>query len=297
MKEFRMPRKLLTWHSSFFAAALDPEGNWASSGDDTFQIQDSIEVLEIFSCWIYTRKLRDPPGRAITEDQGKERDPGDNYLDDLKLSKVWVFGDMRGIPALMNAAVDMLHERFTTTWSQLEAAPISYVYDNTKEESKLRIFVVESWARTESIDSFLQADVSGIDGAFVMAVFEGLVHLHTIGTWLGGCKSKESAAKPRSIFETQSLQMARPLRSGRKAAPRRPWSDGLTARGRGWSVDIIILAQWSECLDTYTGVGHNLAVVERRLSELENKHSGLYCAQNRLCRSWTVDQDKCIIPE
>jgi hypothetical protein len=171
MKEFRMPRKLLTWHSSFFAAALDPEGNWASSGDDTFQIQDSIEVLEIFSCWIYTRKLRDPPGRAITED-----------LDDLKLSKVWVFGDMRGIPALMNAAVDMLHERFTTTWSQLEAAPISYVYDNTKEESKLRIFVVESWARTESIDSFLQADVSGIDGAFVMAVFEGLVHLHTIGT-------------------------------------------------------------------------------------------------------------------
>jgi hypothetical protein len=179
LKEFRMPRKLLTWHSSFFAAALDPEGNWASSGDNTFQIQDSIEVFEVFSCWIYTRKLRDPPARMITADKQKEQAPQDIYLDDLKLSKIWVFGDMRGIPALMNAAIDMLHERFTATWSTLEAGPISYVYDNTEEESKLRAFVVESWARTESLDSFLQADVGGVDGAFVMSVFEGLIHLHT----------------------------------------------------------------------------------------------------------------------
>jgi hypothetical protein len=37
------------------------------------------------------------------------------YLTPMLLSKIWILSDMRGIPDLGNAAIDMPHERICAT--------------------------------------------------------------------------------------------------------------------------------------------------------------------------------------
>jgi hypothetical protein len=66
----------------------------------------------------------------------------------------WVFADMRGIPALGNAAIDMHHESIAATWSVCFQI-IKNLYEKSSEQSCLRRFLVESHVRTRGVAACL----------------------------------------------------------------------------------------------------------------------------------------------
>jgi hypothetical protein len=47
-KAFTIPRDLLGWHSSYFAAALDPESDFCIGGDEALTLTEHIEIFEAF---------------------------------------------------------------------------------------------------------------------------------------------------------------------------------------------------------------------------------------------------------
>jgi hypothetical protein len=111
VKTYHFPRKLLTWYSSYFAAALDPANidKFTATRTSEIILDGTIEVFDAFQCWLYTGRLKDVPN---TTEAGTVL-----YLTPMLLSQIWISADMRGIPDLENAAIDMLHERICATWS------------------------------------------------------------------------------------------------------------------------------------------------------------------------------------
>jgi hypothetical protein len=138
------------WHSSYFAAALDP-ANSASFADMTtneLTLEEDAKVFETFCCWLYTGRLKDIPN-AIADTALP-----DQYLPSITLCKIWVFSDMRGVPAMGNAAINMLHERVAASWRIQSGDCIKYSYRNTSEGSHLRKFFVDLHTKLASYDEF-----------------------------------------------------------------------------------------------------------------------------------------------
>ena len=124
-KEYKIFRGLLTWHSPYFAAALNPDGGFIDSGKDSLALEYSHDLFDAFYCWLYTGRLKDP-------DQ--------TYSSINLLCRVWIFAEYHGIPELGNKALDLLHARCVAT-RQRPYSCIEYVWDNTTEDSKLRAFI------------------------------------------------------------------------------------------------------------------------------------------------------------
>lgn len=139
-----LPRRLLAWHSSSFAAALGRE-EFARNRDEEMQINDNVDAFQAFGCWIYTGRLQDPPASSfVVGDTGLV--PDDLYPSRFRLREIWVFGDTRGIPGIKNAAIDKLHEKYTVDWAVTDFSPaMRYAYENT---SKIRSCVRFSWTCT-----------------------------------------------------------------------------------------------------------------------------------------------------
>ncbi|KAH4920158.1 hypothetical protein HBI79_195830 [Parastagonospora nodorum] len=131
-----IPRGLLRWHSSYFAAALDPDSDIGSKNGE-LRLDEDHAVFGAFLCWIWTGRLKDIPKSL------EDASAPDFYLSSMLLCKIWVFGDMRGVPGLCNAAIDMLHERITAKWS-ITIPVISWIYENTRPGAALRGFMVDT---------------------------------------------------------------------------------------------------------------------------------------------------------
>jgi len=217
-----MFRGLLIWHSSYFAAALDPSNRLLEGKDDalelegkedapkldskddaelerkdnaprldskddaeleskedvepkgeddalelevkfnalelrskgnTLELEEEIEVFDVFYCWLYTGQLKDAfISQDPTTPQPKSAD--DVYLPDITLCKIWVFADFRGIPALGNAAINMLHERIISIW-KTPSEIIKYIYGHTAKGSNLREFLVHFYTRAVGVERVL----------------------------------------------------------------------------------------------------------------------------------------------
>jgi hypothetical protein len=105
---------------------------------------------------MYTGRLRDP---FVPQEQTTPQpvSPNDVYFRAINVCKIWVFADFRGIPALGNAAIDMLHERIAVMWLSPEIA-IKYVYENTIKGSKLRDILVFFYTNVLSLNEVLQTN-------------------------------------------------------------------------------------------------------------------------------------------
>lgn len=135
-KKYLLPRGLLRWHSSYFAAALDPESDLAKTKDGkALSLEEDIKVFDAFVSWLWTGQLQDEPL--------EEKHTHDLYLDSELLCKVWIFGDMRGAPALCNAALDMLHEKGVAERS-FPFDIIRDVYERTVPGAMLRTYLVDN---------------------------------------------------------------------------------------------------------------------------------------------------------
>ncbi|KAF2033204.1 hypothetical protein EK21DRAFT_86628 [Setomelanomma holmii] len=77
-----------------------------STAAPEFRVPDQADLSVCKGPSVQASRLKDQP--YMIDDETK---PEDVYLDYETLVEVWSFADMRGIPALGNAAIDMLHEQ------------------------------------------------------------------------------------------------------------------------------------------------------------------------------------------
>ncbi|KAF3002614.1 hypothetical protein E8E13_008788 [Curvularia kusanoi] len=145
--DYTVPRKLVAWHSSYFAAATDPNGGFAENSRRVVNIECSRDVFEAFYCWMHTSRLKDLPeganGIPVTE----------CYLPSKVLIDLWIFADYHGIPALGNSAIDMLHERAVAQWPSVADGVAQYIYNHTRWDSNLRDFISD-WTSMTTPDTY-----------------------------------------------------------------------------------------------------------------------------------------------
>ncbi|KAH6642946.1 hypothetical protein C7974DRAFT_469178 [Boeremia exigua] len=145
-KEYTLLRRLLVWHSSYFAAALDPEGGWSQDKQQLLNLECSHSTFEVFCCWIHTNRLKDP----VTDMERVK----DIYLSTRSLLDVWVFADFRGIPALGNAAIDMLHEKIMAK-SAVHANIVKMTYEKTAVGSRFRAYLIHLYKYTAMLSDMV----------------------------------------------------------------------------------------------------------------------------------------------
>jgi hypothetical protein len=160
-RTYNIPRDLLSWHSSYFAAALDPASDFHKDCTNEIVLEEDIATFDAFYCWLYTSRLTDPPiaNDSVTVDV--------MYLSPSLLCKIWIFADMRGIPALGNAAIDMYHERIAASWST-NTHIIPFIYENTSKGALLRKMAIDSITLTKEFSYWLEPMESKLDVEFLL---------------------------------------------------------------------------------------------------------------------------------
>ncbi|KAF2493989.1 hypothetical protein BU16DRAFT_562943 [Lophium mytilinum] len=164
-KVYQVHKGLLLYHSSYFVGAL--EGGFKESETEVVELfTDEVVVFDAVYCWLYKGHLFDSPSA------GKPTDV--SLLYDL-LCKIFVFGDMRGIPALKNAAIDLLHSSICIKW-KFPKTQVRFIYENTMEGSLLRKFIVDMAVLIASCETFLSFDKDGTNFTteFLMDVIKAL---------------------------------------------------------------------------------------------------------------------------
>jgi len=148
-REFRLYKGLLSYHSSYFQAALN--GRFAGGLYGVVHLpEDDIEVFQAFYYWLYTRKLFDlHSGRAYLSKTDTTN------IEWMLICKIFVFGDARGIPELKNAAVDFIIAKFIQTWA-FPIEIVRFVFDNTQESSPLRKLLVDMALESGDLDQMRQ---------------------------------------------------------------------------------------------------------------------------------------------
>lgn len=135
MRRFPVYEGLLKHYSSYFRNALKKE--WRKGQPKLITMtKDDPEVFRAFFHWILSGKL-----------YHKLNDDGTIPLSVRELLKIYLFGDMRGIPGLRNAVVDLLFQKNCQDWV-LPTRDLKYLFDNTREGDVLRKLFVDIAAET-----------------------------------------------------------------------------------------------------------------------------------------------------
>lgn len=133
--EFVVHEALLSHYSSYFRAALNSNFKEGRSKEIEL-LEDDAEIFKIFVHFLYTGSLYPGNIDATAIDENFEMSV------QMEATKVWLLGDMRGVPALQNAAVDVIHISLMRGWTAWVSA-IAYIYDRTSEAGPLRSLFVE----------------------------------------------------------------------------------------------------------------------------------------------------------
>ncbi|KAL5113739.1 hypothetical protein ACEQ8H_008381 [Pleosporales sp. CAS-2024a] len=163
-KAYTLPRELLRWHSSYFAAALDPKSQLQGVDKVKYPLEERHEVFEIFLCWLWTGRLRD----ALKADE-------DPHLSEVVLFELWIFADMRGIPALGNAAIDALLERLVAKGQQVPLTLICKVYESTTSGALIRKYFVDTFVLTQLPAWWMTLDADTLPFKFVLEALPKLL--------------------------------------------------------------------------------------------------------------------------
>jgi hypothetical protein len=115
-------------------------------------LEGTFEVFGAFVCWLYTGRLKNPPLSTKDVDDTSFN----HYLPTMEVVDIWIFADMRGIPGLANAAIDMLHELVAAEWKTAPNENIQFIYANTIKGSHLRRFTVDSSILSKSYKGVLR---------------------------------------------------------------------------------------------------------------------------------------------
>lgn len=143
---FHFHRGLLCHFSAYFKAVLQSSFKEASQGVIELPDED-VKTFGLFARWIYFNRFQ---GTDHRDEESDVQSTGSLTLMDV--SRLWVFGDMRKIPDLMNAALDTLHHIRVKGTDRFKLAHVQFVYENTVGGSPLRKLVVESFVIFAAFD-------------------------------------------------------------------------------------------------------------------------------------------------
>ncbi|KAK4691353.1 hypothetical protein P7C71_g5628, partial [Lecanoromycetidae sp. Uapishka_2] len=137
-----MHKSLLCATASYFQAAF--EGNFIEAKTHVLELPDEdSEVFKQFQLWAYTSQIL------------SEGETCEDVTYEL-LAKLYFFGDMCGIPALQNAAMDLIFDKQDIGRVAIQIIPL--VYEKTVEGAPLRRLLVEYSARCGNLDAWFTGD-------------------------------------------------------------------------------------------------------------------------------------------
>lgn len=129
-QEFFVHKGLICHYSTYFKNAFTGEFQEGHTGVVELA-NDSVAVFKAFYSWTYIRKLFEPVSEV-----------GKVPLTSEILTRLYVFGDARGIPSLKNASINALIDKIANEWN-IPTPSIPYIYDNTPESCHLRKLAVD----------------------------------------------------------------------------------------------------------------------------------------------------------
>lgn len=128
---FSIHKSYLTAYSHYFKAALN--GPFTEAQTLSFEFKDvSPSVMDIFVSWAYTQKIVDSAGSA----------PVVRNLIDL-----WIMADRFQVPRLQNEALEAMNGQ-ASQLNRSQDISFFYVYENTVDESPLRLFLAALSSQT-----------------------------------------------------------------------------------------------------------------------------------------------------
>jgi len=155
-KEFLVHKEFACHYSPTLNAAFN--STFIEGQTQTYRLEKISEgAVRLLVQWLYTQKLDivqlrnsygEPEGDDITEMNDEETK--DEYL---CLAQLWVLADQFLIPKLQNLVLRIFDEIRVKTEGMLDGC-LSYVYENTSKESKIRLLFVHRFACYVSSDSY-----------------------------------------------------------------------------------------------------------------------------------------------
>lgn len=106
--EFGIQQDILVHYSSYFRAALTGDFQEAHTREILLETE-SATVFKAFVNFVYHQELCKP--KEIKAGSMTGDDATDVALSKQELIDIWVFGDRRGIPALQNKTINVLHRQ------------------------------------------------------------------------------------------------------------------------------------------------------------------------------------------
>ena len=128
---FRFHQKLICDVAPYFEAAFT--GNFKEEAEGCLDLPtEDVEMFKHFELWVYTGKIL-----------ATWKTPKDIKFQTLV--KIYLFGEVRGIPELQNSAMDLIIEKFGIE-DRFPTSTLQIVYENSPSNSLLRKLLVDIFA-------------------------------------------------------------------------------------------------------------------------------------------------------
>ncbi|KAF2006786.1 hypothetical protein P154DRAFT_517812 [Amniculicola lignicola CBS 123094] len=164
-KTFSFPLGLLTWHSSYYAKTLCTAGSLWSSGGQEMKMEEDLEAMEMFNCFVYTNSVLESNGHTIKD--GEEVLPTD-----MALIKAFSLATKLGMTGMRNSLIDVIHRKLGDDWARPKSDVHAFAYENTAPGSQLRRLLVDFYRWTSNLKSFWALDWGRFPKEFLTELLE-----------------------------------------------------------------------------------------------------------------------------
>ena len=128
---FTVHKSILCKVSPYFRAALD--GGFKEAHENELDLpEDEPVAFKHFLLWLYTDRILSKDAKLAN-------------VNHRTLVDLYIFGQMRGIPALQNDAIDSFIDKQEQE-NLIQSRELHHIYDNTPSESPLRRLMVDKVA-------------------------------------------------------------------------------------------------------------------------------------------------------
>lgn len=144
-KPYRIHKGVLSFYSGYFRKALQDGRSKANKTNEMVFENTHIDAFDAITNWLYSHRLH------------PEVDTDSTKISETTIIKAWVLGHAWDIPALMNAAVNLVHHKISEAW-EFPTHEVEHVYEFTVPGHKLRTYIIDVIAKISEPKDVLGAD-------------------------------------------------------------------------------------------------------------------------------------------
>ena len=153
---FTFDKDLICKTASFFKAAFD--GSFKEGEQQSMEMpEDDPKIFKYFLCWVQT-------GYVLVEEDAEE-DAEEEELETFDIIRLYCFAEAYGIPDLQNTTIGYLLDRVALS-NRIPNELISYIYENTSENSPLQGLMVDLSAYSKNLHARNRGEYASRDGFF-----------------------------------------------------------------------------------------------------------------------------------